>query len=91
MLTNNRKMLEKARKQGYAMPAFNTQGGNYDIIWSICKTAEEMQSPVILPTIFLPEHIQDMTGLFRWQNGVPTRYQCRFQSILTTETALIPV
>jgi ketose-bisphosphate aldolase len=48
MLTNNRKMLEKARKQGYAIPAFNTQGGNYDIIWSICKTAEEMQSPVIL-------------------------------------------
>lgn len=48
MLVNNRKMLQLARRQGYAIPAFNTQGGNYDIIWSICKRAEEMQSPVIL-------------------------------------------
>ncbi len=48
MLVNNRDTLLLARKRGYAIPAFNTQGGNYDIIWSICKTAEEMQSPVIL-------------------------------------------
>lgn len=48
MLVNNRDMLLLARKNGYAIPAINTQGGNYDIIWSICKTAEEMQSPIIL-------------------------------------------
>ncbi len=48
MLVNNKNELIKARKNGYAIPAINTQGGNYDIIWAICKTAEEMQSPVIL-------------------------------------------
>ncbi|NMA67261.1 MAG: class II fructose-bisphosphate aldolase [Clostridiaceae bacterium] len=48
MLVNNREQLLKARKNGYAIPAINTQGGNYDIIWSVCKTAEEMQSPIIL-------------------------------------------
>lgn len=48
MLVNNKEMLYKARKNGYAIPAINTQGGNFDIIWSICKTAEEMQSPIIL-------------------------------------------
>ena len=41
-------MLEKARREHYAVPAMNTQGGNYDIIWAICRAAEEMHSPAIL-------------------------------------------
>lgn len=48
MLVTNREILKAARKNGYAIPAINTQGGNYDIIWSICKAAEEMKSPIIL-------------------------------------------
>lgn len=48
MLVSNTQMLKKARAEGYAVPAINTQGGNYDIIWSICRAAEEMRSPVIL-------------------------------------------
>ena len=48
MLTNNRMELKKAAREGYAIPAINTQGGNYDIIMAICKAAEEMRSPVIL-------------------------------------------
>lgn len=48
MLTNNKEMLEIASKSGYAIPAINTQGGNYDIIWAICKAAEELKSPIIL-------------------------------------------
>lgn len=48
MLTNNLKQLKKAAAGGYAIPAINTQGGNYDIIMAICRAAEEMQSPVIL-------------------------------------------
>lgn len=48
MLTTSRDMLLKASKGGYAVPAINTQGGNYDIIWAICKAAEELQSPVML-------------------------------------------
>lgn len=48
MLTNNLEQLQKASKNGYAIPAINTQGGNYDIIMAICKAAEEMRSPIIL-------------------------------------------
>lgn len=48
MLTNNLEMLKKASKSGFAIPAINTQGGNYDIIRACCKAAEEMQSPIIL-------------------------------------------
>lgn len=48
MLSTNLEMMQKARKEGYAIPAINTQGGNFDIIWAICKAAEEMDSPIIL-------------------------------------------
>ena len=48
MLTNNLEQLHKAAKNGYAIPAINTQGGNYDIIMAVCKAAEELKSPVIL-------------------------------------------
>ena len=48
MLTNNLAQLKKAAKEGHAIPAINTQGGSYDIIWAICKAAEELQSPIIL-------------------------------------------
>lgn len=48
MLTTNLEQMQKASREGYAIPAINTQGGNYDIIMGICKAAEEMQSPIIL-------------------------------------------
>ncbi|MEG0853915.1 MAG: class II fructose-bisphosphate aldolase [Angelakisella sp.] len=48
MLTSNMEQLTRASKGGYAIPAINTQGGNYDIIMAICKAAEELQSPIIL-------------------------------------------
>ena len=48
MLTNNLEQLHKAAKNGYAIPAINTQGGIYDIIMAICRAAEELKSPVIL-------------------------------------------
>ena len=48
MLVTTKEMLEKARIGGYAVPAINTQGGNYDIIRAICFAAEEMKSPIIL-------------------------------------------
>ena len=35
MLTTTKEMLKKARREGYAVPAINTQGGNYDIIWAV--------------------------------------------------------
>ncbi len=48
MLTTNLEMLQRAAREGYAIPAINTQGGNYDIIRACCKAAEEMRSPMIL-------------------------------------------
>lgn len=48
MLTTSFEMIDKAYKNGYAVPAINTQGGTYDIIRAICMAAEEMNSPVIL-------------------------------------------
>ena len=48
MLTTNHKELKKAAREGYAIPAINTQGGSYDIIRAICKAAEELHSPIIL-------------------------------------------
>lgn len=48
MLVSNKENMLKAAKGGYAIPAINTQGGNYDIIMAICKAAEELNSPIIL-------------------------------------------
>lgn len=48
MLTSNMEMLTRAAKGGFAVPAINTQGGNYDIIRACCKAAEELCSPMIL-------------------------------------------
>ena len=48
MLTTNLEELKRAASGGYAIPAINTQGGNYDIIRACCKAAQEMRSPMIL-------------------------------------------
>ena len=48
MLVTSKKMLLDAASKGYAVPAINTQGGNYDIIWAVCKAAEDLRSPVML-------------------------------------------
>lgn len=48
MLVTNRENMRKAARGGYAIPAINTQGGNYDIIWAICRGAQELKSPIIL-------------------------------------------
>lgn len=48
MLTTSKEMLQHAAANGYAVPAINTQGGNYDIIWAVCKAAEDLGSPIML-------------------------------------------
>ena len=48
MLTTSKEMLLDAARNGYAVPAINTQGGNYDIIWAICKAADDLRSPIML-------------------------------------------
>lgn len=48
MIVTNSSNLLKASKGGYAIPAINTQGGNFDIIWAVCRAAESLNSPIIL-------------------------------------------
>ncbi len=43
-------LVEKAREGGYAVPAFNSNGGTYDIARAAIEAAEEMKSPLILQT-----------------------------------------
>ena len=43
----------KAREQGYAVPAFNSNGGTYDITRAAIEAAEELRSPMILQTLSL--------------------------------------
>jgi len=47
-LTTSKEMVDKACREGYAVAAMNTNGGNYDIMRAILETAEEMKAPVIL-------------------------------------------
>ena len=49
LLTNNLEELRKAAKHGYAIPAINTQGGNYDIIRAVCKAADELRFEELFP------------------------------------------
>lgn len=48
MIVTNKENLIRATKGGYAIPAINTQGGNFDIIWAVCQAAEELKSPIML-------------------------------------------
>ena len=41
-------LVQRAREEGYAVPAFNSNGGNYDIARASLEAADEMRSPVIL-------------------------------------------
>ena len=47
-LIDSGRIVRSASAGGYAVPAFNTQGGNYDICRAIVDTCEEESSPVIL-------------------------------------------
>jgi fructose-bisphosphate aldolase class II len=49
-LCDSKTLVEKAREQGYAVPAFNTNGATYDITRAAIEAAEELRSPLILQT-----------------------------------------
>ena len=48
MLVASKELVLDAQKKGYAVPAINTQGGNYDIIRAIAEAAEENNSPMMI-------------------------------------------
>ena len=43
-------VVDRAREGGYAVPAFNSNGGTYDIARAAIEAAEELRSPLILQT-----------------------------------------
>jgi tagatose 1,6-diphosphate aldolase GatY/KbaY len=45
-LISNREMLQKAQRQGYAVPAFNVH--NLETVQVVAETAAELRSPVIM-------------------------------------------
>lgn len=47
-LVNSKYVVDDAQKRDYAVPAINTNGGNYDIVRAVCEAAEELRSPIIL-------------------------------------------
>src|SRR5512133_3076414 len=49
-LCDSKTLVKHAREQGYAVPAFNTNGATYDITRAAIEAAEELQSPLILQT-----------------------------------------
>ena len=80
-LVNPVQMLEKARQEGYAFPAFNSNGGSYDITRAAIEAAEELGAPLIVQTYEnnLPyrgfEHSARTTELFLDDISVPVALQ----------------
>lgn len=50
ILTSSQIIANKARDNGYAVPALNSNGGTYDITRAIIEVADEMRSPLIIQT-----------------------------------------
>ena len=48
MLVSEKKMLQKAKEEGYAVPAFNT--ANLEVTVGIIRACEKLKSPVIIAT-----------------------------------------
>ncbi len=48
MLVNMKEMVNNAYKGRYAVLAYNTQGGNFDMSMAVCKAAQELKAPIIL-------------------------------------------
>ncbi len=48
MLISSQKLLQKARKEGFAVPAFNVN--NLEMVEAVMKAALELKSPIILQT-----------------------------------------
>jgi ketose-bisphosphate aldolase len=47
-LVSCKEMVTKADREGYAVAAINSNGGNYDIMRACLETAEEVRSPLIV-------------------------------------------
>lgn len=60
MLVTSKELSLEAQKKGYAVPAINTQGGNYDIIRACVEAAEEARSPMMLAMYVANVHYYGM-------------------------------
>ncbi len=60
MLVTSKELVLESQKKGYAVPAINTQGGNYDIIRACVEAAEEARSPMMLAMYVANVHYYGM-------------------------------
>ncbi|OHD78729.1 MAG: hypothetical protein A3J97_04090 [Spirochaetes bacterium RIFOXYC1_FULL_54_7] len=57
------RLAQKARKGNYGVPAFNSNGANYDITRACMEAAQELQSPLILQ-VYEPNAVYRGFGYF---------------------------
>ena len=80
-LVNPADMVRNASEGGYAVPAFNSNGGSYDITRAAVEAAEELASPLIVQTYENNleyrgfRHSARTTGLFLSGTSVPIALQ----------------
>ena len=60
MIVTAAELMADAQKKKYAIPAINTQGGNYDIIRACVEAAEEVGSPMMLAMYVANVHYYGM-------------------------------
>ena len=89
MLTTSKEMLQHAAANGYAVPAINTQGGNYDIIWAVCKAAEDLGSPIMLAHYVSTGAYSGHDWFVNVCKWCASRYPFLWQFTWITATALI--
>ncbi|MBT8042795.1 MAG: class II fructose-bisphosphate aldolase [Pontiella sp.] len=62
MLATSAELMKDAQEKKYAVPAINTQGGNYDIMRACVDAAEEVGSPMMLAMYVANVHHYGMDG-----------------------------
>jgi len=62
MIVTAAELMADAQEKKYAVPAINTQAGNYDIIRACVEAAEEMGSPMMLAMYVANIHYYGMDG-----------------------------
>ena len=64
MLVSMREMLEDARRNHYALPAFDVS--NYDMMKAVLEACEEERSPALLMALGMDLHITTLILIREW-------------------------
>ena len=76
MLVSSAALMADAQEKKYAVPAINTQAGNYDIIRACVDAAEEAGSPMMLAMYVANVHYYGMDGFATTALAIATLCCC---------------